>query len=132
MNRKKRTIIWIVILIIILVGTGGAGSIYYYFFAKQFQLTKTTYIYIDRDDNLDSVYQKIIRNGHPKSMFGFQYLAEKKKYGDNILSEIKLAISSESIMSWRETARTNLSTVRTLGTVRLMGVWYPMERRRKK
>ena len=86
MNRKKRTIIWIVILIIILVGTGGAGSIYYYFFAKQFQLTKTTYIYIDRDDNLDSVYQKIIRNGHPKSMFGFQYLAEKKKYGDNILT----------------------------------------------
>ena len=63
-------------LIIILAGAGGAGSIYYYFFAKQLQLTKTTYIYIDRDDNLDSVYHKIIRNGHPKSMFGFQYLAE--------------------------------------------------------
>ena len=58
-------------------GAGGAGSIYYYFFAKQFQLTKTTYIYIDRDDNLDSVYHKIIRNGHPKSMFGFQYLDRK-------------------------------------------------------
>lgn len=84
MNKKKRTIVWIVILIIILTGAGGAGSIYYYFFAKQFQLTKTTYIYIDRDDNLDSVYHKIIRNGHPKSMFGFQYLAEKEKYGDNI------------------------------------------------
>ena len=84
MNKKKRTIVWIVILIIILTGAGGAGSIYYYFFAKQFQLTKTTYIYIDRDDNLDSVYHKIIRNGHPKSMFGFQYLAETEKYGDNI------------------------------------------------
>ena len=56
MNKKKRTIVWIVILIIILIGAGGAGSIYYYFFAKQFQLTKTTYIYIDRDDNLDSVF----------------------------------------------------------------------------
>ena len=77
MNKKKRTIVWIVILIIILVGAGGAGSIYYYFFAKQLQLTKTTYIYIDRDDNLDSAYHKIIRNGHPKSLFGFQYLAEK-------------------------------------------------------
>ena len=72
MNKKKRTIVWIVILIIILAGAGGAGSIYYYFFVKQLQLTKTTYIYIDRDDNLDSVYHKIIRNGHPKSMFGFQ------------------------------------------------------------
>ena len=65
MNKKKRTIVWIIILIIILTGAGGAGSIYYYFFAKQLQLTKTTYIYIDRDDNLDSVYHKIIRNGHP-------------------------------------------------------------------
>lgn len=79
MNKKKRTIVWIVILIIILTGAGGAGSIYYYFFAKQFQLTKTTYIYIDRDDNLDSVYHKIIRNGHPKSMFGFQYPGRKRE-----------------------------------------------------
>ena len=74
MNKKKRTIVWIVILIIILTGAGGAGSIYYYFFAKQFQLTKTTYIYIDRDDNLDSVYHKIIRNvhipEHTRSHFG--------------------------------------------------------------
>ena len=36
-------------LLIILTGAGGAGSIYYYFFAKQLQLTKTTYIYIDRE-----------------------------------------------------------------------------------
>ena len=62
MNKKKRTIVWIVILIIILVGAGGAGGIYYYFFAKQLQLTKHTYIYLDRDDNLDSVYYKIIRH----------------------------------------------------------------------
>lgn len=84
MNKKKHTILWIVMLIIILMGAGGAGSIYYYFFAKQFQLAKTTYIYIDRDDNLDSVYHKVIRNGHPKNMFGFQYLAKKGKYADQI------------------------------------------------
>ena len=96
MNKKKRTIVWIVILIIILIGAGGAGSIYYYFFAKQFQLTKTTYIYIDRDDNLDSVYHKIIRNGHHKSMFGFQYLAEKEKYGDNIRTGRCLLYTSPS------------------------------------
>ena len=106
MNKKKRTIVWIVILIIILTGAGGAGSIYYYFFAKQFQLTKTTYIYIDRDDNLDSVYHKIIRNGHPKSMFGFQYLAEKEKYGDNIRTGRTLSIhrticaTSSDVFPW--------------------------------
>lgn len=84
MNKKKRKILWIITLIIILVGTGAAGSIYYYFFAKQFQLSKTVYIYIDRDDNPDSVYHKIIQTGHPKNMSGFQYLAEREKYGDNI------------------------------------------------
>lgn len=88
MNKKKRTIVWIVILIIILAGAGGAGSIYYYFFAKQLQLTKTTYIYIDRDDNLDSVYHKIIRNGHPKSMFGFNIWQKRevwRQYTDRAL-----------------------------------------------
>lgn len=84
MDRKKRNILWIIILLIVLAGAGGAGTIYYYFFAKQFQLSKTTYIYIDRDDNLDSVYHKIIRAGKPKSMFGFQYLAEKEHYGNEI------------------------------------------------
>ncbi len=84
MDRKKRNILWIIILLIVLAGAGGAGTLYYYFFAKQFQLSKTTYIYIDRDDNLDSVYHKIIRAGKPKTMFGFQYLAEKDHYGNEI------------------------------------------------
>lgn len=84
MDRKKRNILWIIILLIVLAGAGGAGTVYYYFFAKQFQLPKTTYIYIDRDDNLDSVYHKIIQAGQPKSMFGFQYLAEKDHYGSAI------------------------------------------------
>lgn len=84
MDRKKRNILWIIILLIVLAGAGGAGTIYYYFFAKQFQISKTTYIYIDRDDNLDSVYHKIIRAGKPKNMFGFQYLAEKEHYGNEI------------------------------------------------
>ena len=82
MNKKKRTIVWIVILIIILAGTGGAGSIYY-FFAKQLQLTKTIYIYIDRDDNLDSVYHKISGTDILKICSVFN-IWQKKKYGDNI------------------------------------------------
>ena len=101
MNKKKRTIVWIVILIIILTGAGGAGSIYYYFFAKQFQLTKTTYIYIDRDDNLDSVYHKIIRNGHPKSIW------QKKRsmatiYGQDVTLSIHRTIcaTSSGVFPW--------------------------------
>lgn len=84
MNRKKRNILWIIILLVVLAGAGSTGAVYYYFFAKQFQISKTTYIYIDRDDNLDSVYHKIIRAGKPKSMSGFHYLAEKNHYGNSI------------------------------------------------
>lgn len=84
MNKKKRHILWIVILIIILAGAGSAGTIYYYFFSKQFRLTQTAYIYIDRDDNIDSVYQKIIVTGHPKNMYGFEYLAKKGDYANQI------------------------------------------------
>lgn len=67
---------------------------------------KTTYIYIDRDDNLDSVYHKIIRNGHPKSMFGFQYLAEKRSmatiYGQDVTLSIHRTIcaTSSDVFPW--------------------------------
>lgn len=80
MDKKKRNILWIIILLIILVGAGGAGTVYYYFFARQFQISKTTYIYIDRDDTPDSVYHKIAEAGKPKNMLGFRYLAKHDKY----------------------------------------------------
>lgn len=99
MDRKKRNILWIIILLIVLAGAGGAGTIYYYLFAKQFQISKTTYIYIDRDDNLDSVYHKIIRAGKPKSTFGFQYLAEKEHYGNEIRTG-KYAINPDDNMRY--------------------------------
>lgn len=84
MNKKKRSIVWIVVALIVLAGAGAAGSIYHYFFAPQLQLTTTAYLYIDRDDNLDSVYHKIETIGHPKSLFAFRYLADRDHYGDRI------------------------------------------------
>lgn len=84
MDKRKRNILWIITLIIILAAAGGAGTVYYYFFAKQFQISKTTYIYIDKDDTADSVFHKIAETGKPKNMFGFRYLAKHDKYGDKI------------------------------------------------
>ena len=67
-----------------LAGAGSAGTVYYYFFSRQFNLSKTAYIYIDRDDNLDSIYSKIESTGHPKTMYGFKFQAERGNYGENI------------------------------------------------
>ena len=84
MNKQKRNIILGTTLAIVLAGSAFAGAVYHYFFAKPFQITEATYIYIDRDDNIDSVYHKIIEQGKPKQMFGFEYQAEKNDYANHI------------------------------------------------
>lgn len=58
--------------------------LYYYLLAPQFYPTKTVYIYVDRDDNLDSVYNKVKANGKPKNFTGFKWMAHYKKYASNI------------------------------------------------
>ena len=80
MKKKTRRIIISASLAILLLGIAGIAHIYYYFFAQPFQITETAYIYIDRDDNVDSVYQKIIKTGNPKQMHGFESLVKYKGY----------------------------------------------------
>ena len=79
MKKKTRNIL-IASIAILLLGIAGIAHIYYYFFAQPFQITETTYIYIDRDDNIDSVYHKIIEAGNPKQMHGFESLVKHKGY----------------------------------------------------
>lgn len=80
MKKKTKKILIAAILGIILFGIAGVAHIYYYFFAQPFQITDTTYIYIDRDDNVDSVYTKIIEAGNPKQMHGFESLVKYQGY----------------------------------------------------
>lgn len=80
MKKETRRIIISASLAILLLGIAGIAHIYYYFFAQPFQITETAYIYIDRDDNVDSVYQKIIKTGNPKQMHGFESLVKYKGY----------------------------------------------------
>lgn len=84
MNKKKRNLLLGIGLAIFLIGITFGGIVYYYFFAKPFQMSETAYIYIDRDDNLDSVYHKIIVTGNPTQMYGFSYQAKKNDYANHI------------------------------------------------
>ena len=88
--RKRNIVIGAIIVLLVLAGIG-AGSIYHLFFSKPFQLTDITYIYIDQDDNIDSVYHKIQTAGKPKSMKGFKMLAERDNYANHIKT-LKYAI----------------------------------------
>ena len=78
--KKKKKILLASLAASLLLGIAGAAHIYYYFFAKPFQITETAYIYIDRDDDIDSVYHKIIETGQPKQMHGFESLVRYKGY----------------------------------------------------
>ena len=80
MEKKTKKRLIIAILGIILFGIAGVAHIYYYFFAPPFQITETAYIYIDRDDDVDSVYHKIAETGNPKQMHGFESLVRYQGY----------------------------------------------------
>ena len=62
MKKKTRNLL-IAVIACLVFGIAGIAHIYYYFFAKPFQIADTTYIYIDRDDDVDSVYTKIKQAG---------------------------------------------------------------------
>ena len=67
MEKKKKKIIIGTFATLILIGAACAGTVYYYSFALAIPSAKTVYIYIDRDDLADSIYNKVKQQGHPRS-----------------------------------------------------------------
>ncbi len=82
MNSKR--IIISVLIVIAVIGSIFMGSIYYIFFSPKFNIDKTVYIYIDRDDNIDSILNKITIAANPDDLYGFNYLSKKNNYAINI------------------------------------------------
>ncbi len=72
-----------------LIGTIGCvvvicAILYYYLFSSFSVKSDTTYIYIDNDDNIDSVYAKIEPIASSHCMHAFKTLVRHSKYIDNI------------------------------------------------
>src|SRR5574344_268354 len=61
-----------------------AGLIYYYFFASFSGKSETAYIYIDDDDNIDSVYNKIEPVAKEHCFHAFKILVRHSKYSEHI------------------------------------------------
>ena len=79
MEKKKKKILLGILIFISIIGIAGAGAVYYYLFAPQFHPQKTAYIYIDRDDTADSIYNKVKTYGHPTTLTGFRWLAKYRQ-----------------------------------------------------
>lgn len=118
---EKKKIIIGTFVALILIGAACAGTVYYYLFAPQFHPKKTVYIYIDRDDTADSIYNKVeqqsILEASPASA-GYQY----KKYSENIhtgrytilLGENVYHVFSRLYRGYQEPTNLTVGSVRTL------------------
>lgn len=62
-----------------MLGIIGGGILYYYLLYPQFHPSKTVYIYIDRDDTTDSIYNKVKQVGCAKRLAGFKWLSRYRK-----------------------------------------------------
>ena len=61
-----------------------AGIIYYFFFSSMTGKDKTQYLYIDQNDNIDSVLVKLKDISSEHGLFAFQTLARHTNYKEKI------------------------------------------------
>ncbi len=84
MNKKTKKALLATLLTFIALGAIVAGTGYYLFLFPQFHPQKTVYVYVDRDDTADSIYDKIKAAGNPGNMTGFRWMAEYRKFDRNV------------------------------------------------
>ncbi len=107
------------------MGAACAGGIYYLLLAPQFHPAKTSYIYIDRDDTVDSVYNKVKAQGNPKHFIGFHWMARYRKYDQQIHTgryairpqESVYHVFSRLYRGYQEPLNLTVGSVRTLDKV---------------
>ena len=80
MKKKTRNTLLALAAAIVLIALAGAGTGYYLLLAPQFHPQKTQYVYIDRDDNLDSIYNKVRQTGQAGNLTGFRWMARYRDY----------------------------------------------------
>lgn len=81
MKKKKSNKLTTILVAIIAIM---ALAVYYFFFSSMLSTPENRYIYIDDDDNIDSVYAKLepVTSGH--AMIGFKTLVGLSAYADNV------------------------------------------------
>lgn len=83
-NPKTRNGLKWTIVVLALLAIAAYGVYYYYMQTPLSAEEETQYVYIDKDDNVDSVYTKIAALAKPHAMKGLKALADFKDYGDNV------------------------------------------------
>lgn len=80
--KKKKTIGVLLTLLFLLAGTGITG--YALLFNRPFQIEKSTFLYIDDDDTIDSVYIQLENRLNATTLSGFRLLSSLYGYDSRI------------------------------------------------
>lgn len=78
--KSRRNILIIAAVCILII----CGVTYYYFFSSMSAKDTTEYVYIDNNDNIDSVTVKLEKISTPHAISAFKMLAGYSKYAENI------------------------------------------------
>ena len=122
MEKKKKKILISLLAILLIACATAAGIVYYYLLYPQFHPARTVYVYIDRDDTADSIYNKVKTYGHPTTLTGFRWLAKYRQLektihtgrypirpGDNVYH-----VYSRLSRGYQEPINLTIGSVRTL------------------
>lgn len=121
---KKKKIIVISLISLLVIGIG-VLIFSFSVFGHVMTNEKSAYIYIDADDNIDSVRTKIENAGHPSTMKGFDLLNSYTGYENNIqigcyqvASDISMLNLFRSMRNGQQTpAKVVIPSVRTVDDV---------------
>lgn len=119
---KKKKILLGVIISLFIIGAICTGIVYFYCFSPQFHPQKKAYVYIDRDDTIDSIYNKVKSLGHPKQFNGFIWMSHYRKYSQHIHTgryaikpnESVYKVFSRLYRGYQEPMNLTIGSVRTL------------------
>ncbi len=122
-KKKRRHVRIAPVAIALLIGLGCAGIASYLLFAPQFHPERTTYVYIDRDDDIDSVCNKVYVQGKANRMEGFALLASLRNYSSQIRTGKYAIHPNDNVYrvfvrldrGHQEAVRLTISDVRTTG-----------------
>ena len=84
MKKKTSTILLSALIAVVALIVIGGGTLYYFFFSPQFHPSEKVYIYIDRDDTQDSIYNKVKTIGRANNFAGFDWMARYRNYNKNL------------------------------------------------
>ena len=124
MSRKKKFLVGGGIVLALLLAAGGicGYTLYKWLLTPTFDITKEARLYIDRDDDLDSVRHKMQTVLHPHTMKGFDLLVRHSDYSGDIRTGCYAFTPSDDMrtafrrlsLGWQTPVRLVVPSVRTL------------------